>query len=115
MLGTTQYGNESKDEKNTFLATSHFVWCLSDRQYRRECLRAMGSDVREELDFMDKFAEDNPKNYQIWYHRRAVVEMAGVADREIAFCNKVFAVDAKNYHAWAHRYLLYVSVEYCVC
>lgn len=64
----------------------------------------------DELDFMDSFARDNPKNYQIWYHRRAVVEMmmtaqGGVADgdRELAFCAEVFEVDAKNYHAWAHR------------
>jgi len=70
-----------------------------------------GVDVLfDELDFMDLFARDNPKNYQIWYHRRAVVEMilsikGGAADgeRELEFCSEVFEVDAKNYHAWAHR------------
>jgi len=70
-----------------------------------------GVDVLfDELDFMDSFARDNPKNYQIWYHRRAVVEMIlsieGVAadgERELEFCSEVFEVDAKNYHAWAHR------------
>ncbi len=52
---------------------------------------------------MDKFAEDNPKNYQIWYHRRAVVEMLGNGSREMEFTSTVFDVDSKNYHAWAHR------------
>ena len=52
---------------------------------------------------MDTFAEENPKNYQIWYHRRAIVELLADASREIKFCNKVFKIDAKNYHAWAHR------------
>jgi protein farnesyltransferase/geranylgeranyltransferase type-1 subunit alpha len=54
---------------------------------------------------MDSFSEDNPKNYQIWYHRRAVVELIGNADLEKNFCDRVFSVDAKNYHAWAHRYV----------
>lgn len=52
---------------------------------------------------MDTFASENPKNYQIWYHRRCVVEMMGDASRELAFCGEVYEVDAKNYHAWAHR------------
>lgn len=73
------------------------------RQYRRQCLRYLGSDLVEELSFMDTFAEENPKNYQIWYHRRAIVEEHGDAAGELEFCAKVFATDAKNYHAWAHR------------
>jgi protein farnesyltransferase/geranylgeranyltransferase type-1 subunit alpha len=76
---------------------------LIHRQYRRECLRHLNSDLREELLFMDSFAEENPKNYQIWYHRRAIVEQLGEAGNELAFCSKVFETDAKNYHAWAHR------------
>ena len=52
---------------------------------------------------MDTFAQENPKNYQIWYHRRAIVEEHGDAAGELEFCAKVFATDAKNYHAWAHR------------
>jgi protein farnesyltransferase/geranylgeranyltransferase type-1 subunit alpha len=57
----------------------------------------------EELNFMDEFSSENPKNYQIWYHRRAVVEMLGDGSRELDFTAEVFEVDAKNYHAWAHR------------
>lgn len=79
-------------------AANYTVW-----QYRRECLRALQSDLHRELDFMDTFAEENPKNYQIWHHRRAVVEMLGSGNRELVFTAKVFEVDAKNYHAWAHR------------
>jgi hypothetical protein len=33
----------------------------------------MEIDLNNELTFMDSFAQDNPKNYQIWFHRRAVV------------------------------------------
>ena len=77
---------------------NYTVW-----QYRRECLRALGCDLTKELDYMDTFAEENPKNYQIWHHRRAVVEMYGSGARELDFTAYVFVVDPKNYHAWAHR------------
>ena len=69
----------------------------------------------EELDYMDQFAQDNPKNYQIWHHRRAVVtELRNqrikldeeLGEREMIFTEAVFEEDAKNYHSWAHRYVL---------
>lgn len=58
---------------------------------------------------MDSFSKENPKNYQIWYHRRAVVELLGDASRELEFCNEVFDIDSKNYHAWAHRQWVLVT------
>eukprot|EP01031_Cornospumella_fuschlensis_P034765 gene34765-42099_t len=79
-------------------AASFTVW-----QYRRECIRKLHLNLTEELDFMDTFASENPKNYQIWYHRRAIVELLGKCDRELPFTAEVFNVDSKNYHAWAHR------------
>ena len=79
-------------------AANYTVW-----QYRRDCLKATGADLRVELAFVDTFASDNPKNYQIWNHRRVIVEELGDASRELAFTQIVFLADAKNYHAWAHR------------
>lgn len=79
-------------------AANYTVW-----QYRRQCLYKTKADLQQELDYIDIFAEDNPKNYQIWYHRRAISEKLGNISRELPFCNKVISVDAKNYHAWAHR------------
>lgn len=74
-----------------------------DRQYRRSCLKFLNSDLSKELDYLDSYADENPKNYQIWQHRRAVVEALGDGSREKAFCEVIFEEDAKNYHAWAHR------------
>lgn len=82
------------------------------RQYRRECLRQLKSPLVDELDYMDQFAQENPKNYQIWHHRRATVidlrAIGALSDevlgkRELEFTEAVFEEDAKNYHAWAHR------------
>lgn len=52
---------------------------------------------------MDSFSEDNPKNYQIWHHRRVIAERSRAGNREMEFTKRVFEVDAKNYHGWAHR------------
>lgn len=55
------------------------------RHFRRLCLFALEKDLRQELDLLDSYAEENPKNYQIWYHRRAVVEKLQDPSRELAF------------------------------
>lgn len=65
-----------------------------------------------ELNFVDQFSDDNPKNYQIWYHRRAIVDTMNNASREISFCDRVLMADAKNYHCWAHRQ--YIVKKYCL-
>eukprot|EP00899_Mesostigma_viride_P017092 jgi/Mesvir1/25384/Mv01424-RA.1 len=74
-------------------------------QYRRRVLLSLGCDLERELDFVDLFAEDNPKNYQLWYHRRALVERIGArgAHRELEFTAALLEQDDKNYHAWCHR------------
>lgn len=73
------------------------------RQYRRSCLKALNTNLYEELDYLDNFAEENPKNYQLWYHRRAIIELLKDPSRELSFTETVFEIDAKNYHAWCHR------------
>ena len=74
-------------------------------EFRRECVFALNRSPVHELDFVDEFADNNPKNYQIWYHRRAIAMQVGPdsVEREKEFTEGVFAEDAKNYHAWAHR------------
>lgn len=63
----------------------------------------MKSNLHKELDYLDRFAEENPKNYQLWYHRRAIVELLQDPSRELDFTETVFLIDGKNYHAWSHR------------
>ena len=54
----------------------------------------------------------NPKNYQIWYHRRALLESASASNSsdwsayvpaELDYVATVLDEDSKNYHAWSHR------------
>jgi protein farnesyltransferase/geranylgeranyltransferase type-1 subunit alpha len=56
---------------------------------------------------------DNPKNYQIWYRRRALLEMhlehaneslqQDVWESELDYIAEVLEEDSKNYYAWSHR------------
>jgi protein farnesyltransferase/geranylgeranyltransferase type-1 subunit alpha len=45
--------------------------------FRRQCLFALNKDLAAELEFTEQVALNTPKNYQIWHHRRAVVEQYG--------------------------------------
>ncbi|CAM9277596.1 unnamed protein product [Laminaria digitata] len=60
-------------------------------------------DLASELDVAEDIAGDNPKNYQAWYHRRALTERRGEPGDELAYVDQVVEEDPKNYHAWAHR------------
>lgn len=73
--------------------------------YRWCCLLAMGSDLIEELGYLNGLSEKFPKNYQIWQHRRLVVGKLGASysQPEIEVTAKVLENDCKNYHAWSHR------------
>ncbi|KAG1703801.1 hypothetical protein DVH05_006812 [Phytophthora capsici] len=71
--------------------------------FRRRVLEALGSDLREELQFTADMAMQNPKNYQIWHHRREICNMLKDGSEEKEFCATAIDGDSKNYHAWAHR------------
>mmetsp|Transcript_6703 Transcript_6703/g.7650 ORF Transcript_6703/g.7650 Transcript_6703/m.7650 type:complete len:314 (-) Transcript_6703:9-950(-) len=71
--------------------------------YRRECLKALKSDLKAELDLISDIAIDSPKNYQIWYHRRAIVDLMNDGSKELGFTAEILDDDSKNYHAWSHR------------
>jgi protein farnesyltransferase/geranylgeranyltransferase type-1 subunit alpha len=95
--------------------------------YRRRCLKALSSDLCEEMNFTDKWARDCPKNYQVWYHRRwlitemaeefkrkapspeaAATEIKELAERELEYHMDVMEnnEDFKNYNGWSHRHFI---------
>ena len=80
--------------------------------FSRECIESLGLDWADELAWVTELACDNPKNYQIWHHRRCCLIKLGGQGNEIEFLNDFLTdedlEDGKNYHAWAHRC---VSIE----
>jgi len=79
-------------------AANYTVW-----QYRREILKELNKDLRDELYYITDIIHDNPKNYQVWHHRRVIVEWLNDPSHELDLTEAILDVDAKNYHAWQHR------------
>ncbi|XP_016132965.1 protein farnesyltransferase/geranylgeranyltransferase type-1 subunit alpha-like [Sinocyclocheilus grahami] len=55
------------------------------------------------MKYITAIIEDQPKNYQVWNHRRMVVEWLNDPAEELQFVAEILSQDAKNYHAWQHR------------
>jgi len=71
--------------------------------FRRKLLAELSGDLVAEMNHTREMALENPKNYQIWHHRKCLCEMANTGSEEQAFTAKAFEQDSKNYHAWSHR------------
>ena len=61
--------------------------------------------VYYEKEMMRSVVTANPKNYQLWNHRRklAVYQGSSCLQEELSFTKGCLEFDAKNYHVWAHR------------
>ena len=81
--------------------------------WRRKCLENMNHDdwSNSEIEFTNGWAIRSPKNYQVWFHRRWLVEhlkdyVVDLEDSELQYLSKVLDCDSKNYNAWAHRFFI---------
>lgn len=63
----------------------------------------MDVDLIEELAYCRAVIEEHPKNYQVWQHRRILVDRLKDAGSELRLTEIILSQDAKNYHAWQHR------------
>jgi len=88
-------------------------------------LRELGADLWRELDYIKSVIVENAKNYQVWHHRKCVVEqiraqigdkyhasghsdlmakeLSELAEEEKRFVSVMIRQDSKNYHGWQHR------------
>jgi protein farnesyltransferase/geranylgeranyltransferase type-1 subunit alpha len=93
------------------ISPAHYtVW-----YHRQLVCQAVGRSWREELQWCSSLADDNPKNYQIWQHRRWCLNcgivsgdfVAADAQCELDFLSNFLTNpdhnDQKNYHAWSNR------------
>ncbi|KAF8591333.1 protein prenylyltransferase [Ramaria rubella] len=81
------------------LNPAHYsVW-----QYRYETLLALNADLKAELLLMDDIASTHMKTYQVWHHRRLLVQQLNAPIPELAFIADTLDIDPKNYHTWAYR------------
>ncbi|SCU94493.1 LAFA_0F22144g1_1 [Lachancea sp. 'fantastica'] len=64
-----------------------------------------GAKLNAELDWLDEFTLNNPKNYQIWSYRQALLGMHPSPGflRELPILQSMIDDDTKNYHVWSYR------------
>lgn len=73
-------------------------------EYRQNILKQMGKEAMvKDLKWSIDQCLENPKNYQVWHHRRWLAERVGNIQDEFTLVQAIFAEDPKNYHAWGHR------------
>ncbi|EJC98263.1 farnesyltransferase [Fomitiporia mediterranea MF3/22] len=75
-------------------------------QYRYGTLIAINAPLDDELELMDELAEKYLKNYQVWHHRRLLLQRGALTKTpaaELAFIARGLSHDAKNYHTWSYR------------
>ena len=71
---------------------------------RRQCINQVKEiDANEELKWLDNQMGINQKNYQIWHHRKLLIEKLNDASHEKKVLDEVFSSEPKNFHAWSHR------------
>lgn len=86
--------------------------------YRFKIIQTLKLPVPEEIDWLNKVALANLKNYQIWHHRQLLLDyyFPSIADdedtikklsrTETQFINSMLEEDTKNYHVWSFRQYL---------
>jgi len=83
----------------SYFPNNYNAWVL-----RRECLDKIKEiDPKAELNWLDSIIIVNQKNYQIWHHRKLLIEKMNDASQEKNILAKVFESEPKNFHAWTHR------------
>lgn len=83
--------------------------------YRFSIVQALEIPIPEEIEWLNEVSLNNLKNYQIWHHRRLVMDhfvptiqsspekTAELAKSEQQFLEQILAEDTKNYHVWSYR------------
>lgn len=86
--------------------------------YRFSIAQALDIPIPNEIDWLNQVSLANLKNYQIWHHRRLLMDhyiptiesspdkVAELAKSEQAFLAQILAEDTKNYHVWSYRQYL---------
>ncbi len=72
--------------------------------HRRLCLDNIKElDLKGEMVWLNNITVDNQKNYQIWHHRKVILEKLNDDCFEKEILSQVFDDEPKNFHAWCHR------------
>lgn len=71
--------------------------------FRRKIIKHLKLDLADEKRYISSVILESPKNYQVWQHRKWIIETTKDPKDEKSFTSQLFSMDGKNYHAWQHR------------
>lgn len=74
-------------------------------QHRRSCVEALSTSLADDMALTGSIIARTAKNYQVWHHRRWLVDRLGstCVPGELELTARQLDDDAKNYHVWSHR------------
>ncbi len=99
IISTLSKQESNADDNNiNDIITKHNSWTYYDLER-----------IQNDLDLASNLGGSNPKNYQVWYHRRSLLEYTfetsngnddniQIARDELKYIEQVLDKDAKNYH-----------------
>ena len=79
-------------------------WTYEIWVVRRKCLSDLKElNINNEIDFVNFIIISYPKIYQIWHHRRLLIDKLNDCSHEKNIIQKILDEDSKNFHCWSHR------------
>ena len=117
---------QARERSQRLLTLSWHIIAINSANYtawqtRRTCIETMDyslADYSDELSMVDSWCARNPKNYQVWFHRRWLIDRIAdespscdqLVESELRRLEESFEEEPKNYNAWSHR--LYLSKKF---
>ena len=75
------------------------VWVI-----RRHCLSDIEEiNIYDEIEYLNMIILNYPKTYQVWHHRRLLIDKLNECSQEKKILQKILDEDDKNFHCWSHR------------
>lgn len=75
------------------------VWVV-----RRQCLSDIEEiNIYDEIEFINMITLNYSKTYQVWHHRRLLIDKLNECSQEKKILQKILDEDNKNFHCWSHR------------
>ena len=81
-------------------------WQTNNEDTFQDVKSCIVSKLNDELDLLDEFTLNNPKNYQIWSYRQAILSKLHPNpsfQRETPIIQMMLDDDTKNHHVWSYR------------
>jgi protein farnesyltransferase/geranylgeranyltransferase type-1 subunit alpha len=109
LMNTFRYILNSKEISiRAFDLTTELIkispWTYEVWVVRRKCLSEIEEiDIYNEIEFTNMILINFSKVYQVWHHRRLLIDKLNECSQEKKIMQEILDEDNKNFHCWSHR------------